>query len=413
MQLQRFVSLTFILFFLVLLSCSNRSDTVGQYHAWLESPGGELAFPLHITVEREDGSDGLGGFVVNGIDTARFTQVVRRGDSLFLSYEHYDSHLEASIASDGSLSGRWHRRAAEGERSQLPFRAVKGDAYRYKLEQTDRYLFDGNWKATFTDEDGIFVSEPNGTLHGTFATETGDYRFLEGRFSSQDSTMTLSTFDGTHAFLFTAKMKTDGTIVGDFWSRDTYHATWTARKGANELRNPLQVSASEAVGKQMAFSFPNLSGDTVSASDPQFEGKPMLVYLFGSWCPNCADEAQMIRRLYERYEQTDLKIVGLAFEFTGNFEQDAEMVRRYKERFNIPWQLLVAGISDKESAAEVLPFLDTVLSYPTSIFVDRSHTIQAIHVGFNGPATGALFQEERRRFIRNLNAITGESEVTD
>lgn len=394
---------------IALLSCSSSpspEEVTGEYRAVLQSPGGALAFPISISYS----ADTLSAFTTNGADTSYFNDVFIKGDSLIIGFDFYDSYLRGKINFDGSLTGTWSRRAPGGERSVLPFRAEKGTTSRYPKTSPATYPFEGTWKATFTDEDGTFpaqgtfVSEPGGVLHGTFRTETGDYRFLEGFYT--DSGFTLSTFDGAHAFLFKAELQPDGSLEGDFWSRDTYHATWTAEKGEGNLRNPLQISAEEATGKQMQFAFPNVDGDTIRASDPRFKNKPMLVYLFGSWCPNCADETNMLRKLYtENYMDTNLQVVGLAYEFTGNFKKDAEMVGKYKKRFNIPWTLVVAGMNDKTEAAETLPFLDSVISYPTSIFVDKNHTIKAIHVGFNGPATGSAYFQEIQRFKDHINQI--------
>ncbi|NGP76993.1 TlpA family protein disulfide reductase [Balneolaceae bacterium YR4-1] len=403
-----FLLLTIVGF--TLLSCSGSVEpeqVAGTYRGVLESPGGELAFPITIS----NSGDSLQAFSSNGADTVYYNDITVKEDSLILGFDYYDSYLRGKVNFDGSLSGNWSRRAPNGRRSVLPFRAEKGVTERYPETSPDNYNFEGNWKATFTDEDGTFpaqgkfVSQPGGKLFGTIKKETGDYRFLEGFYT--DSTLTLSTFDGAHAFLFKAQLQPDGTLKGDLWSRDDYHATWTAEKGQASLRSPLQISAEEAVGNSMEFTFPNLQGDTLRADDPAFQNKPMLVYLFGSWCPNCADETNMLKEIYsEEYSNTDLQIVGLAYEFSGNFEDDAEMVNRYRKRFDIPWTLLVAGVNDKEEAADTLTFLDSVISYPTSFFVDRNHKIRAVHVGFNGPATGSTYFQEIQRFKNQLNQIT-------
>ncbi len=394
---------------MMLLSCSSSvtpEEIAGEYRGVLESDGGELAFPISI---RQSG-DSLNAFTSNGADTVYYNEIALKEDSLILGFDYYDSYLRAKVNFNGSLSGKWSRRAPDGRRSVLPFYAEKGTSKRYPETSPEDYNFEGNWKITFTDDDesfpaeGNFVSQPGGKLFGSIKKETGDYRFLEGFYT--DSTMTLSTFDGAHAFLFKARLQPDGNLKGEFWSRDDEYATWTAEKGQASLRSPLQISAEEAVGRTIEFAFPNLQGDTVRASDSRFENKPMLVYLFGSWCPNCADETNMLKEIYtEDYSDSDLHIIGLAYEFTGNFEKDAEMVNRYHNRFNIPWTLLVAGVNDKEKAADTLPFLDTVISYPTSIFVDRNHKIKAIHVGFNGPATGSTYFQEIQRFKNQLNQI--------
>lgn len=393
----------------VLQGCSSAptpKEIVGQYRAVLKSEGGDLAFPIHISSH----SDSLSGFVVNGVDTVSFNDVHIKGDSLIMGFTYYDSYLRGKVSYDGSLSGIWKRQNAGGNYITMPFSAQKGKKDRYPSQKQTYYPFDGKWQVTFTDKDGTFpaegqfVSQPGGKLYGTFQTETGDYRFLDGRY--RDSTFTLSTFDGAHAFLFKGRLTDENTISGDFWSKDSYHASWKAKKGSDNLQDPLAMYSKGTIGNEVSFSFTDLQGKTVSASDPEYQDKPMLVYLFGSWCPNCADEARMLKKIYtNKYQDSDLKIVGLAFEYSDDLNKSKEMVSKYRKRFNIPWKLLIAGTSSKAKAANQLSFIDDIYSYPTSIFINRNHKINAVHVGFNGPATGSAYYNEIQRYKEQINAI--------
>jgi thiol-disulfide isomerase/thioredoxin len=390
---------------LVFSSCTETADVKGEWRALLKSPGGDLAFPLII---QQNNVDELSAFAVNSSDTSHFTSISIDGKTIRLTYDHYDAVIEADITPSG-LIGNWTRTAENGSISSLPFEAVKTTKPRYPVPSPKSNNFDGEWNVTFADEDGLFPATgifygEDGVLHGTFMTETGDYRFLEGVYN--DSTFTLSTFDGTHAFLFDAKLDFDGGMSGNFWSRDSYHATFTAEKGENTLSNPMTMFDSSVIGRKVTFAFKNRDGILTTNEDEKFHNKPLLVYLFGSWCPNCADEARLLKDLYEDYKGSELEIVGLAYEFTGSFERDAEMVDRYRKRFDIPWTLLIAGTSDKQDAAETLDFLERVISYPTSIFTDEKHSIKFIHTGFNGPATGPYYYNEIERFKRSLDEIT-------
>jgi len=63
------------------------------------------------------------------------------------------------------------------------------------------------------------------------------------------------------------------------------------------------------------------------------------------------------------------------------------------------------GTSDKKKAQEKLPMLNHVLSYPTTIFVDKKGMVRKIHTGFNGPATGQKyidFKEDFEGFVNQL-----------
>ena len=44
--------------------------------------------------------------------------------------------------------------------------------------------------------------------------------------------------------------------------------------------------------------------------------------------------------------------------------------------------------------------LNRVLSYPTSIFIDKTGKVRKIHTGFNGPATGDKYIEFTTEFER-------------
>ena len=56
------------------------------------------------------------------------------------------------------------------------------------------------------------------------------------------------------------------------------------------------------------------------------------------------------------------------------------------------------GSSSKVKANEKLPMLNHVLSYPTTIFIDKKGDVRKIHTGFNGPATGEKYVEFKKEF---------------
>ena len=375
----------------------------GSWRAVLTSPGGELPFTLRIT-----GAEGqLAASAVTGPEELPFSSVEQTGSEVILRFEWYDSEITARLDEDGeTLAGTWRRTGAEGVDSTLPFTARRGQQARFLplaeagLEAAEASLASvgGHWAVEFTDEDGTepargeFVQDGS-RVDGTFLTPVGDYRFLEGSYES--GVLRLSTFDGAHAFLFVARAQADGTLKGDFWSRDTYHATWAAKPTAeDETFLPdawNQVGLTNDEGR-FAFEFPDLEGRPISLADDRFQGKVVLVNVFGSWCPNCNDEAPLLARWYKTYRDQGLEIVGLAYEFTGEAERDRRQVRRFGERYGIEYPLLLAGTSDKKAAGATLPDLTAVLSYPTTIFIGRDGKVRKIHSGFAGPGTGHHYE---------------------
>lgn len=388
------------------------ADLVGDWRAVLASPGGELPFTLTV----EDDGGWLRAVAINGEERAPFSAVRIEGRQVIFELDVYDAEITADMSSDGNLEGRWRKTAAEGE-SSLPFVAQKGDTTRFTAIEGEGASgvasVDGAWVVEFTDEDGQetaraeFVQQGD-AVTGTILTPTGDYRFLDGSF--EKGTLRLSTFDGAHAFLFAAEAQTDGTLKGDFWSRDSYHATWTARPA--QSADDGMADAWQQVGLTneegtFSFSFEDADGNTISLEDARFKNKVVLVNIFGTWCPNCNDEAPLLATWHRRFRDQGFEVVGLAYEFTGDRERDLMMVERFAERYSIQYPILLAGTSDKEKAAETLPDLTSVVAFPTSVFIGRDGKVRKIHSGFEGPGTGTHHAElvaELEGLIRELLA---------
>ena len=276
----------------------------------------------------------------------------------------------------------------------------------------------GVWEAEFVDSDkteparGEFHQEGN-RVTGTILTPVGDYRYLEGSFEM--GRLRLSTFDGAHAFLFDAEAKTDGTLWGSFWSRDSYYAEWLAHPVAADER--VLPDAWGLVGLtneegRFAFGFPDLDGGVLSLADERFRGKVVLVNIFGSWCPNCNDKAPVLAGWHRRFRDRGLEIVGLAYELTGDAQRDRRQVRRFAERHGVEFPLLLAGLSDKKQAAATLPDLSAVVAFPTTVFIGRDGLVRRIHTGFAGPGTGhhhELLLAELEALIEELLAEPAQS----
>jgi len=372
----------------------------GTWRATLLSPGGELPFSLVL----RDRGGAVSAVAMNDQEEIPFTTVERQGASVRLRIDGYDSEITATLSEDGRrLRGEW-RKTVLGGASKMRFSAVKGDERRFvpaldsALEPVEAApeSITGRWALTFREEDGSSyparaeLDSRGGKLVGTILTETGDYRYLDGSYSN--GWLLLSVFDGGHAFLFRARVAPEETMKGDFWSRESYHATFTARRlqeGEGDGRgDPWELVRLTDKNGRFDFEFPDLSGRLVSSRDERFSGKVVLVDIFGTWCPNCNDQAPLLASWHRRYREQGLEIVGLAYEMTGDADRD-KYLGKYRDKHGIEFPLLLAGVSDKAEASKTVPALSEVASYPTTIFIGRDGKVRRIYSGFAGPATGA------------------------
>ena len=394
-------------------------DLAGEWRAVLASPGGDLPFGLRF----EDHGGTVRAFILNDIEEVPTSAVVVVGDSVSIEMSWYDSKLEGTVSSDGSIITGWWRKTVPGGISELAWAATRGSSDRFDafaisgLQPGDREAISdltGNWRVTFADENGgeeavAEFHQEGQRVTGTILTATGDYRYLDGSYES--GLLRLSTFDGAHAFLFDARARNDGALNGNFWSRDSHHATWTANRIDPEesvLPDPWQQVVPTDDKRRFRFSFVGLDGERVSNEDPRFAGKVVLVNLFGSWCPNCNDEAPLLAEWHRRWNADGLEVVGLAFEFSGDPERDGKILGRFANRYGIDYPLLLAVVSDKAEASAAVPDLSAVLSYPTTVFIDRSGAIRWIHSGFSGPGTGRHHDELVAEMQRRIEELLAE-----
>lgn len=395
----------------------------GNWHAWLSSPGGPLTFGLLL----ERGDSGYRGWLVNGKERSEIPAVRLEDDRLVLDFVQYNSVIRARPSATGNtLEGQWTRVSGPDETTVMDFRASwqqprpepppekrrgPGGIDKQKFLITPAMIVQGRWAVQFeSSEDpavAVFEVARDDVVTGTFLTTTGDYRFLGGTFANDR--LELSAFDGAHAFLFIADLVDNNTLAGDFWSRDTWHEEWLA------VRDP-EAALPDAFGQttwndEVALSdleYRDLDGNLVSPADEKFAGKARIIEVFGTWCPNCNDATKYLTQLHRRYADQGLSILGLAFEMTGDPEEDAAQVRRYVEYHGIEWPILIAGTSDKTEATKAFPVLDEVRSYPTFIFLDGQGKVEAIYTGFNGPATGPAYDKLRTDFERIIEGMLEE-----
>jgi thiol-disulfide isomerase/thioredoxin len=394
-----------------IFSCSNYKSNlsfVGTWRGVIDSPGGELPFTIEVT---ESDEKGIKAIVRNGEESLPFSDVNVTGKNVRFFFDHYDSYLEGALNSEETeIKGQWSRRALGDTRTIMKFAAFKDQKFRFQetVTSTNQKNISGEWTVKFSDtiddSKALAIFEQQGKkVTGTFLTTIGDYRFLEGTF--QENILQLSVFDGAHAFLFKATLDEDNNLKGDFWSRDTYHTSWTATKGKIEMTDAFSLTKLTNNQQHFTFNFPDVNGKMISHKDPRFLGKALLVYIFGTWCPNCNDEAPFLVDLYKKYHNQGLEIVGLANEFSEDFDKNSEMVKRFAEKYTVPWPLLIVGIADKNKTTAALSDLDKVISYPTTLFIDNQGKVQKIHTGFAGPGTGKHYKKLQQDFNGNIKTI--------
>ncbi|WP_017731837.1 TlpA disulfide reductase family protein [Nafulsella turpanensis] len=380
-----------------------KDGVTGYWRGLIHLQEQEMPFNFEITGSGED----LRMKILNGEEILEVNELQWQGDTLLMPMHIFDTELRAVVES-GSMKGIWKKNYAEDY--ELPFTATR-DTFRFP-EPAKAPIADvsGKWAVKLLGEDGndttkaVGIFEQNGEqLSGTFLTPTGDYRYLEGNVDGNQ--LQLSAFDGEHAFLFkgTIDKENKDQISGTFWSGKSWNEKWIARRDSSaSLPDPNSLTHLKEGYDELAFEFPNLEGEMVSLDDSAYKDKVVIVQLFGTWCPNCMDETIFLADWYRKNKDRGVEIIGLAYEKKDDFEYARNRVQRMVDRLDVGYDFLIAGTADKEAAAKTLPMLNHVMSFPTTIFIDKEGNVRKIHTGFSGPGTGEYYT----RFVEEFNLFT-------
>lgn len=399
----------FLVFIIVILSCNDERKymEIGVYRATLKIDDFiELPFNFEVT-----SSNTLQIF--NAEEVILVDEILHKNDSVFINMPVFEGFIVAKISKENSLNGFFKN---ETLKRNVPFNAEINNPNRFEVSSLQpKTDISGNWETVFSPDTegdkylakGIFKQE-NTKVTGTFRTTTGDYRFLEGVLDGDQ--LKLSTFDGSHAFLFTAKV-TDSTMEGMFFSASHWKEPFKAVKNDYfQLPDENKLTFLKEGYDSIDFSFPDIDGTMVSLSDTRFKNKVVLVQIMGTWCPNCLDESKFYSEYYNNNRNNDVEFVALAFEYVKTPEVAFKNISRLKKNLSIEYPLLLAqvGSSSKTKAQEKLPMLNHVLSYPTTIYIDKKGKVRKIHTGFNGPATGEKFTEFKTEFNGFIESLLKE-----
>jgi thiol-disulfide isomerase/thioredoxin len=389
---------------------SSKKDSVVLYYDQFKP--GELPFNFEVTyiddthfyMEIFNGSERI------RLDSIQYGRDRSRArDTMNVWFPEYAAYLHAEIRG-AVMVGEWVVTTKENYR--IPFYAQSGRAYRF-TSLTEKPLLDisGNWAALFGVEKEVKEQEKalaelkqtGNHLEGTFRTETGDYRYLEG--TVQGRKFWLSSFDGAHAFLFSGSMQGDS-LQGEFRSGHKFQTLWTGWKDPSFELGAADSLTQVKPNAQIAFSVKNPAGQDITFPSLQFDNKIKIFTIMGTWCPNCRDEQIFLRDFLKENPEVakEITIIGCSFERIKDTAQANAHLLAYKKKLDLPFEIVYAGSASSEEAARFFPALNKVMAFPTMMVLDKQNHVRRVHTGFDGPATSryAAFKSDFLTLINEL-----------
>lgn len=344
--------------------------------------------------------------VYNAEETIQLPLYAKRGDTLIYHFIDYNAEIAIVKGENSIYSGYWINFESAVAKKREIF------AYPDFSKSPDKNiapeLFSGRWKASILSNGReipalMILTQKQDKIYGTIRTNSGDYRYLEGLVDGDE--FYLSSFGGNSVFSLSCKLdKVTGEITGIFHNITTNNTGFKAIKDdkydlpnaetltkiANDL--PFNLNLKDEKGIQQNFE--ELTKDKVT-----------LISIFGTWCPNCVDETNYFNNELIKKFPT-LKIITVAYEATDNEMEQQKRVQGFIQRKNIQGiQFLIAKKASEAHVRENFPMIDSFHGYPTTFLVDKNGKLIAIHTGFNGPATGILYNQYKENLEFKIKTL--------
>ncbi|MBA7495787.1 Thiol-disulfide oxidoreductase ResA [subsurface metagenome] len=125
-------------------------------------------------------------------------------------------------------------------------------------------------------------------------------------------------------------------------------------------------SAPEIGKSAPSFQLTDINGQSISLSD--FQGKPVLINFWATWCAPCLFEMPYIQEVYDEWAERGLVVLAI------NVGESLTMVKEFMHYFNFSFPVLLD--MKKNVAAKY-----NVIGYPTTYIVDSESIIRDIRIG--------------------------------
>ncbi len=390
--------------------------------------------PLPTPSNPHDEHTGANGWLVFHIHDSSDIRIPgeRRGDHFSLSNGaetlalrrldplcHEVPIFSGTICWNGDDSGVWTDVLRTGD---VPYQVpcswlASGDGAEEQHPRPLAPVDTSTWRLTFGTEspwygDLVLRVDASGKAEGTIETATGDFRYLHGEVDDQK--WVLQTFDGAHLFKFTGLFEGDSITNG--WFASGHHYGTPLRGTRRSSSHPPLSEGQQAqwTGAPISFKGKSLIADDIDWVWDEHRDSVHVLSIMGSWCPNCLDEHRLLHEMLAVFPEA--RVHTLAFE-RGLDQENGEKralrrLKKYAEemelwRYDDRWDIALVGPASKSEARNLLPFLDQVVSFPTTIVLHPNAESPWIHSGFNGPATGAKYDMERSALAAAISGRLG------
>lgn len=152
----------------------------------------------------------------------------------------------------------------------------------------------------------------------------------------------------------------------------------------------LKPAEEESSAELPSFSLPLLSSEGRITSE-ELAGKPVVINFWASWCTPCREEAPLFERMWNRYRDRGLVILGV------DVQDSEDNARSFVEDLGLTYPIV------KDLDRSYFKQVSSIDGLPQTFFVDASGELVGKHTGDDGELVlGAIDPKDLETKIEDL-----------
>ncbi|WP_322802678.1 TlpA disulfide reductase family protein [Thermoflexus sp.] len=151
---------------------------------------------------------------------------------------------------------------------------------------------------------------------------------------------------------------------------------WLVASRVREVGLPIR-EAPQPGYRAPGFSLRTLEGETLSIGD--LRGRAVILNFWATWCPPCRAEMPAFQRLYARYRDRGLVVLGV----NATSGDDRAAVLAFRQQYGLTFPILLDEAGQVQQRYRIT-------ALPTTFFIDPQGIIRDVVIG--GPLSEAAME---------------------
>jgi thiol-disulfide isomerase/thioredoxin len=119
------------------------------------------------------------------------------------------------------------------------------------------------------------------------------------------------------------------------------------------------------------FALPDLFDETIIRRRSDYDGRPLILNFWASWCAPCREEMPALQRAYETNRDDELVVLGV----NETYIDDIEAARDFVNELGLTFP------SIRDDSGDMSSQLYRVIGLPTSVFITPAGDVAHVQIG--------------------------------